>query len=151
MREALCECEAADNFFADASYRCPDLLRVAAQASASQHPGHFQSKMMERSRGSFIADRSNRFRCRRCNSSWYLEFAPEESELPIFGVKLPEHLGENRQITPEALHEFVAKYRAAAILLLLGRSTQKCSGAKCSALALNGVALCENHHRFPWY
>jgi hypothetical protein len=151
MSEALCERKAAGNFFADASYRCPNLLRVAAQESASQHPDHFHSKMMERSRETFIADGSNRFRCRLCNSGWYLEFAPEESELPIFGVRLPEHLGENCQITSEALREFVAKYRAAAILILLGRSTQKCSRADCAALALNGVALCESHHHFPWY
>jgi hypothetical protein len=145
-----CPCVGASDFFADASYRCPLPLRELVEGNSSKYPEHFDSEMMELSLEDFRGGPPGYCRCAQCLRWWYLEFASEETQWPIFGVKVSEEdrlasVVYNKPNTPVP----VAKRQI--LVELLGESDEgTCIHAGCARPRLNLVSMCSDHYGFPW-
>jgi hypothetical protein len=145
----MCPCKSCASFFADPAYRCPELLAPLVAASADRHPEQFSTEMLELTEEDFQAGNKGYYLCSQCLQWWYMEFASEEVQWPIFGVKSSEEqrrevvlLGRKDQVVESA--------RAQVLELLLGQSESSCATVGCKRHALNRVALCSAHYYFPW-
>jgi hypothetical protein len=148
-QHSTCCCAKSAEFFADATYRCPAILRAAVVAKSAAASEYFDSEMLECSEEDFGAGTDGYYRCHHCGAWWYLVFSEEEYRQPIFGVRSSEE--QRRRVVLRGAEDLsVSQAKQQILKLLLGLSNNRCAATGCQLSALAGVALCPEHYSFPW-
>lgn len=83
------------------------------------------------------------YRCKECETEWYLEWAQEEDSWPIFGLRC------NGSYAGSSGHIESAK-EDLLVHLLGGKSEDLCSVSHCKNYAVRHTSLCVAHYGFPW-
>jgi hypothetical protein len=132
----MCNCSHTPSFVADPEYWDSSLALEGATTCAVYFEALDVQTLVESASDPSLAS------CFDCGQHWYVEWAPEEEPIALFGMKV------SSLERPSNEHLAAAK-QSLAVLAHGGFAAERCRFVQCTNHALRGRALCHLHFSFP--